>query len=327
MTTIYGSNTRADPGALKHFFKCQERSGQTMTDSVGGVVFDPSVIAGRSIAFNQNGSVGTVCPIGHGVNDKAIQIASGTFHTFAGNKPIVTIIAARYFTDSLLPISPDPRNDGGTRFAIGDINGIGTIDGVFYGTPGGIGLVGDHTAMGNNSAAVNTWKASFIYGDGTGLAGAGISTPGYVVEPDTANYPVDPNKSATTRWLEKIDFKFNYDAFYPYRVSPPAAMVTRDLLFVSVHDAVGGTKTYEIYDIDTGTLYLKSDSASLNSLSGTFTPNPCMRVTNLALYGYAIFEFSNGLPTDWLAAAQWMGRRWKSSPSERVVYPLWNLLT
>lgn len=328
MTTLYGSNTTPHPAALKHFFKCQERSGSSMVDSVGGVVFTPSVIAGRDLAFNQNNSFGTVCPTGHGLNDKAIPISNGTFHTFAGSKPIITLFAARYVDAGPVSLAPRPESEGGCRVAIGDINGIGTINNVSYATPAGIGLVSDHVAMGQNSASANTWRMSnFNYGDNTAGAGASLFTPGYVVEPDLTNYPVDTMTSATTRWLEMVNFKFGYEDFHPYRVSPAPVVVQKDLLFIAVHDPVGGTKSFEIYDIDTGTLYLKSHGLVYASLSAPFTPNPCMRVSGLALYGYQIWEFDSTLPTDWLAACQWMAKRWKLSASERVCYPAWNNLT
>lgn len=316
MITILGSNTRPLPASLKHFFKALERPGTTaITDSAGGCVVDFAAYGGTgNLLFDTNGSYGTVQPIGMpsgATNNIPTPLASGAWHTFAGTKPIVGLYSARYAIDPLLVFGAAPLASGNAdaRCSLGDINNIGLPSGTKYATPAGVGMAGSvfHAAIGTDAS--NQWKVTSFFRD---------IAPGATVEPDLVNYPPDMVGSSTLAWLSTIGFKFAYDEFYPYRTSPPAALVERDITVVMIYDPVGGTKSYKVFDTDTLTPIIETNTTTTDTLSSSFTPNPCLRISNLALYGYALFEF-DAMPAGMETYAKWMGQRWKNK--EMVIHP------
>ena len=286
-----------------------------MVDSAGGCVVDFAAHGGTgNLLFNTNGSRGTVQPIGMpagAVNNTPTPLASGTWHTFAGTKPIVGVYAARYAIDPLLVFGAAPLASGNAdaRCSLGDINNIGLPNGDKYATPAGVGMAGSvfHCALGTDAS--NQWKVTSFFRD---------VAPGITVEPDLVNYPPDGIGSTTLAWLNTIGFKFAYDEFHPYRATPPAALVERDITVIMIFDPIGGTKTYKVFDTDTLTPIIETNTTTTDTLGSAFTPNPCLRISNLALYGYALFE-PDALQSGMEGYCQWMGQRWKGG--ERVIHP------
>ncbi|MEN6540825.1 MAG: hypothetical protein ABFC67_14555 [Mizugakiibacter sp.] len=313
---IFGSNTRAFPPALKHFFRCTERSGSVIYDDAGGVEWDPSV-GGYSLAFDAEKSLGTVACLGAvDSGSKPVELKTGQFHTFAGNLPTMFMYAARKIIDPYAQHDTSVRDLGtaAARFAIGDINNLGTVNGTKYASPAGIGLAGApfHHALGSHSANNVRIDCSTSY----------TNTTGDIAEPDayrSSNLPW-----LWPKFLSYLDWKFSYDAYYPYRVSQAPILLPHgpDVLVVAVRDPSVSLYSYGAYDIAGGGRLLFAEAVTNgDTLATPFQPNPCMRIHNLALYGYAAFEFSSGLPSNWLTAAQWMGQRWMAG--ERVIYPKW----
>lgn len=315
--TIYGSNTRPYPAALKHYFRSAERNGQVWHDVAGGVEVDFAPY-GNSLAYDREGSFGTVCPMANTIGNVPVPISAGAWHTFAANKAIMVMYSARYMLDpsNVFGAAPVSSGTAGSRFSLGDINNIGLPGGSKYADPAGLGLAGSeyHCAIGRNTA--DMWKKTSFPRD---------IDPGIMQEPDLVNYPPDMIGSTTMAWLRHIGWKFSYDGFYPYRASPPAQRVARDIINVMIYDPVGGTKSYIVYDTDTFTPIIEATSTANDGLVTAFQPNPCIRVANLAVYSAYYFEFADGLPSDHLAASKWMGQRAKLG--ERFVYPKWELLS
>ena len=284
MLSIYGSNTRPHPPALKHFFRCTEQSGTTLTDIVGGCVWEPS-LGGKSLLFNQAGSLGTVAT-DMLQSDAPIPLKSGSWHTFDAAKASLVVLSAR-----VLSTWDDETTDNRIRFALGDLNGITGLYADHY----GIGLSSSpdfHSAFGGSNA-LNVGTASQAHVD--------INAPLQV-------YPA----GYSTEGLP---------------VSVVGGLYSgQDILLQSVYYPTAKLD-FDMYTLSDGVHQLNSPLSVTQTLCNTTTmwaPNPCLRFAKMALYGVAIFEFSNGLPADWLAASQWMAQRWKLSASERVVYPPWN---
>lgn len=285
-----------------------------MRDSAGGVEIDYSAGGGRcALLYDQNGSSRTVCPIGVPTSGLPIPLSVGGWHTFQPNQTMVVMYSARYFIDptTLLGAAPLASSTANSRFALGDINNLGRADGSKYVPAQGFGLAGSsfHTAIGEYNST-NTWKKDSYFQD---------TAPGATVEPDLINYPPDMIGSTTQVWLRHIGFKFAYDGFYPYRSAP--SLVQRDITTVAIYDPVGLVKRYIVYDTNTWKVIIEAMSTPNDGFVSPITPSPCVRITNLALYGYAAFQFSSGLPNDYLVAIQWMAQRW--AQGERLVYPKW----
>ena len=306
--------------SLKHFFRCLELSGQSWHDEAGGVVWTPSR-EGLSTAVNYAGSDGTLACLGAAsTGTKPVELDSGKFHTFVGTKPILVVCAARKIIDPFATVPADPkRNYAVSRFALGDINNLGTVSGTTFAAPAGFGLAGIpfHAALGYNStyAAANLGGAKELRLD---CSTAYMQTAGDVPEPDPTNYPFP----ASTPFLTEADWKLNYEGYYPYRVSPAAKLVDRDILYIFVRDPTSNLYGYSLYDLNTNTRILYADTLqnAVDSLNIAVQPNACMRVANLAVYGYAAFEFDS-LPSDWLIASKWMGSEWRIG--RKYIWPDW----
>lgn len=314
--------------ALKHFFRCLELSGTSMYDSKGGCVWDVSV-TGKSLAFNHSGSNYSVAPVGLGINDPPIPLAKGNFHTFAGTKPIIALYSARMIEDALITTS----TTGATRFAIGDINNL-----LGYAAPHGLGFSNGnfHCALGWNALLGNNqFRLEATNSAGLPLAGRLIrsnlshmipltgeskSTPAQEAQ-QVIDYSTGPFSTYNMYPIQNVDNHFHYKDFDMEGTLGTPVKEVRDLLTFLVYDPVGGNSHFICADLDTGGFWTYAWGVVANTLTQPFTPNPCMRTSSIALYGYAVFEFDGGLPTDWQIAIPWMAQEWKRG--NKVIWPGW----
>jgi len=309
--------------ALKHFFRCTETAGTTITDIKGGVVWSPvSVNSNDSLVFNYNGSTGTVGVLGVETGpDKPVELISGAWHTFSGTKPILVVCAARKFldpnnTETIVPASGSEK--GFARVAIGDVNNINTVNGTVYAVPQGLGIAGSplHVACGyNNTYATATFggKKSVRLEPNNSY----MTLTGDIAEPNPTVW------TGSQAYLNSFSYKFDYEGFDPERVSPAPVVAKNDVEWIFARDTVGAVNQISVYQLDTHTRWLHGVlvAPSEDTLNIPFTPNPCMRIQNLALYGYAVFEFETSLPSDWEMASLWMTQEWKRG--NRVIWPNW----
>jgi len=303
--------TGANVPALKHFFRCLETSGTTMTDSKGGVVCDfadhRGVATGYTLGFSENGSTGTVAIKGMQGNSVPVALKTGTWHTFGGTKAVLALCVYRLFDD---PITTTYH----ARFSLGDVN----FHDSYYGDNAiqyaGIGMSSGpfHCYLGATSGAVyGGWKVEANVADSAAMM---VIATDSMVAPSGTNIKAYPD----TVKITSIDEHFLYqDLSIAGGILDP-----HDLMTVLAYDP-SGTQSYVNYNVDTqiwNTYGYKivNDTYANNT---TWKPNDCMRATNVAVYGYALFEFENGLPSDQLLACTWMAQEWKRG--NRVIWPGW----
>lgn len=280
--------TGSNVPALKHFFPMTERSGTIITDIKGGCVWDVSV-GGHTLLFNQHNTLNTVEPYGMlssgaVVDAYPVQLASGNFHTFNADKPIIVLFAGR----KTQPVDGDADQP---RFSIGDNNGV-----LSYDTPAGIATSNStlfHCLLGTQDNG-NKWR----------VATSGTPAGDAVIDTNTSQ-PL-------------VILGDNFDLVDPAD-SSSAAGDGQDVMQLIVWEPAG-TKSATAYDITTRTRWMYGWTTTNDTLAAPFTPNPCMKAHGWACYGYAIFEFT-ALPSDYLLACTWMAQEWKRG--NRVIWPGW----
>lgn len=269
--------------ALKHFFPMSERTGTIITDTKGGCVWDVAA-GGRIFEFDRGNTPSPTVSLCMGLGEAPIDLASGTWHPFSSTKTVIAMHVGR-------KIFPPDGDTSQTRFAIGDVNGI------VYAAPAGMGFANSpawHTSV-STGDELNKWRiiasASAVPGD------AVLDTGGVIINSinyhfDYAN-PLDPNESPLSE--------------------------TNDIFSLLVHQP-GGEKSLTAYRVDDRFKWMYGWATTTDTLHEDITFNPCMRITQLASYGYAFFEFDI-LPEDYLLATTWMAQEWKRG--NRVIWPGW----
>lgn len=298
--------------ALKHFFKCNETTGTTLTDSKGGVVCDVSNDLGVStsyyLGFNQNSSDHTVAILGMASNSAPIRLSKGAWHTFTSTKGLLALCVSRVIDD---PVNTSSH----ARFSIGDVNNLRGE----YTTPTGLGFSSGpfHVAIGASTSISDPFGYWRVDASGTppGVAITLAST-----EAPGTNHKVLPDVG--TPVITSIDNHFLYkDLNITAGVLEP-----HDIMELAVH-MPSGTKSLTAYDVTTRAFFTYGWTTASDTLTTmpTWQPNPCMRSNNMALYGYALFEFTNGIPSDYILACTWMAQEWKRG--NKVIWPAWIGLT
>lgn len=237
-----------------------------------------------SLVFNAQNSSNTVAPRGILVASDPVPLTTGTFHTFDPTKTVMFLVAAR-------KIVAEGADADQPRFALGDVN-----DRLGYANPAGLSVSNSakfHTTAGDAGGA-NQWRA--------------ITDPAF---PGDAVY--DSNTG-----LPLTALNGNFNLVDPTN-SASAAGDGQDIFVLLVHEP-SGTKLGAAYDITTQTKWMYGWTTTSDTLTQAWQPNPCMRITQLAVYGAAVFEFTTR-PSDYLLASTWMAQEWKRG--NRVIWPGW----
>lgn len=282
--------TGANVPALKHFFRCLETSGTVMTDSKGGCVWDLSA-GGYSLLFDRAGSVGTVAPTMTRLNNP-LPLASGVFHTFDSAKASLVLSVVRSLTPyGFEDATTTGQDDYRPKTSIGDINGLTGL----YSTKVGIGLSNEDTVHA-------VWGTS----------------------PSTMEKVAAPSSGSTTLPVYSNAYCDLVGFLHGTRITRMAGYYYgQDTNLIGKYNPASAA-SFNTYDTDGANLQLFCEVESSSTLRGsgtTYTPNPCMWFHNVAVYGYAIFEFENGFPADIDLACIWMAQEWKRG--NRVIWPGW----
>lgn len=175
-----------------------------------------------------------------------------------------------------------------------------------------------------------------------------IVAAAHVVFPDYAKLPVG-NGSLSNAVYPFDDVTVSWDGgmhTLVKDVNNHATVVTFDLTrkLTINHDVIivvrvdhNGTTNSDVFKTD-GTLETDpvtpantlSQSVSTNPLTATINPGvgaSSTRVNGLALYGWAGFSFTGGIPADWKSACFWMGADWMNKSTNRYLYPGWSGVT
>ena len=250
--------------ALKHFFPCNEISGNVLHDIIGGVSVDFAP-TGKSLVFDS-----TDKSIGYSgfYTDNPIPISGAWAQCTAGKSALIMYSAKR-------DISQGSTNK--PRIAIGDLNGlagtnlagIGLADGLF-------------------------WHA--VYGDvNSSYLDVSVSPSASIDDAITAKY----GSVTAAKYL-------GYLKYTPTTVN-----------------------TYQARTLDDNSMLVSANTVGVispqTSNVATFTPAPYFRFGGLRLYGYAIYIFSSGLPSDIEAGVNWNAANWANGL--RDSYPGWVGLT
>lgn len=284
--------------ALKHFFRCLERPGDTtMYDSKGGVVWHPYDVAGYGLDFDVNGTSNTVCPVG--IAETIPAPITGDWHIFDHTKACLVVVSAQVFKDPSIT-----KTD--TRFALGNVNtfppyeqgGIGLSNGPFH-----------FVYKAGGPGTTNTWTAHASLSLIPSMTGINIGDVGAA---DNTRYKKYPDGTAigsvNTTYFEYKD------------LDPTLAFEPHDILLVGYKD-FDQSGMYKCTELSTQEWYVYTWLAPQdNTVNTSLVVQPCMRVSNLAMYGAAIFEFDQ-LPADHELACTWMAQEWKRG--NRVIWPGW----
>jgi len=300
ITPYSAATTGADVPALKHFFRCLETSGTTLTDQIGGCQIDltginavpaeelvPAIPA--EFYYDLTGTVPSVATNYQGTaNGIPIALSKGQWHTFTESKDLLIVCSGRVVQSSAGGTITDPY----VRVALGDTNAMVTADTV-------------HTGLGISSSPTFHTYLGHHSGEGNAARMAVNAAAPLQVYPSGATLPIgksigDPILNVETTYYNQADITF---------------VLTK---------VAGQNPTLIAYITDSWVGQIDTPSMTVDTLVGTseqWQPSPYMRFANIALYGYAVFEFEAGLPSDYAFASMWMGQEWKRS--NRVIWPQW----
>lgn len=93
-------------------------------------------------------------------------------------------------------------------------------------------------------------------------------------------------------------------------------------VYISVRYTPNGYFGCDVYGTD-GAI-IRTQSTNPIGVLGAIQPTASSRIAGIALYGWAGFSFTNGIPADYLAAFNWMMADWINKPQgSRFLYPGW----
>ena len=330
--------------ALKAFFRCLETSGDSWSDSVGGINWTSpgnSSLAPTPMLFNAAGSVGTVQPV-MGVNQTPTILNSGAWPAI-DTQGILMMYAGRV---NIL----DSTN---CRFAIGDINelilgsnsqGLGMSNGPWHAAGGngsgtayirvayGAPLIPATFAWVSNGASIvfnSVPSVSFSTPLGTPAAATATLSGGTTGTVTAVNFSSTGSGYTLDAAVTITDgTNTAYATVSPGDVSLDSAYQGQDVVaYTTYQSGVGMTYvSKQLADPGSGTTILTAPYlTSPTNVAGPFTPYACMRTANVAFYGAALFVFESGLPTDLETGVIAMGGMWRAG--QRYTYPRWMTLT
>jgi hypothetical protein len=289
---IYPAPTAANYPALKHFFPMRETSGTTITDTVGGCVWQPAD-EGYALAFNPViGAVSTKRGDGSPMRatDPPIPLASGTWTSVYDSGCYLAICVGKMEDQSF-------SGSFGSRFALGDINA-----GLAYPAPAGIGMVGCsyfHVAAGASLLAQGGFCVSKEDNDADGCTyGENVAIGDDII----LCFAYDRTEQSRYIMLDALNGSLIAEAKIWRTATTGATQLATGMVppLVSGVDPVTGLASPGI---------------------GYYIPNPCMRFAGMAVYGYALLTFADALPATWLGDVCWMAREWITG--NRVMPSAW----